>query len=103
VYPTVEEVVSRATTQARLTHDTPDGINSAVAAALMSHYFLYGLGPKAELGAFVARHVPGEWAQPWRGKVKSKRPMSVRAAITAIAEHDSRAPSCARASPSRAT
>jgi ADP-ribosyl-[dinitrogen reductase] hydrolase len=84
VYPTIAAVVARATAQAKLTHDTPDGMRSAVAAALMAHYFLYGLGPKSELGAFIERHIPGEWAQPWRGKVKSKGPMSVRAAITAI-------------------
>ncbi len=89
VFPTIGEVVARATAQAKLTHDTPDGINSALAAALMTHYFLYRLGPKAELGAFVARHVPGDWAQPWHGKVKSKGPMSVRAAITAIVENAS--------------
>ena len=49
VFPTIGEVVARATAQAKLTHDTPDGIHSALAAALMSHYFLYRLGPKAEL------------------------------------------------------
>ena len=51
VYATTAEVIARATEQAKLTHNTPDGINSAVAAALMSHYFLYRLGPKSELGA----------------------------------------------------
>ena len=89
VYPTVAEVSERATVQARLTHDTPEGTNAAVAAALMTHYFLYQLGPKSALRTFLERHIPGEWATSWRGKVKSKGLMSVRAAITTLAENAS--------------
>lgn len=84
VYPNREEVVSRATVQARLTHDTPDGIRAAVAAALMTHYFLYELGPKTRLGTYLEEHVVGHWAEPWQGKVKSKGWMSVHAAVSAI-------------------
>ncbi|MGZ3668034.1 MAG: ADP-ribosylglycohydrolase family protein, partial [Ktedonobacterales bacterium] len=50
--------------------------------------FLYRLGPKRELGQFLEQHIPGEWSQPWQGKVKSKGWMSVRAAITAVMQHD---------------
>ncbi len=89
VLPTIGQVVDRAQVQARLTHDTPDGTNAAIAAALMSHYFLYDLGPKAELGAFLASRVPGAWAAPWSGKVGPKGWMSVRAAITAVTRNDS--------------
>lgn len=89
IYPTIADVIERTMIQAAITHNTPDGINAAVAAALMNHYCLYRLGPKRELGQFLERHVPGEWAQPWQGKVKSKGWMSVRAAVTAIAQHDS--------------
>lgn len=89
VYATVEEVIARCRTQAAITHDTPDGINAAVAAALLAHYFLYDLGPKAEVGHFLERHVPGEWSAPWQGKVKSKGWMSVRAAVTAIQASES--------------
>lgn len=88
VFPTAAEVIEHATIQAAITHNTPDGINAAVAAALMSHYFHYHLGPKRALGAFLEQHVPGEWSQPWQGKVKSKGWMSVRAAVTAITQHD---------------
>lgn len=84
VFPTVEIVIDRARVQARLTHDTPDGTNAAIASALMTHYLLYQLGPKCEVGKFVAAHVPGQWDVPWKGKVKSKGWMSVRAAMTAI-------------------
>ncbi len=83
VFPTIEEVIDRCTVQAKLTHDTPDGIAAAHAAALMSHYFLYERGPKAQLGHFLEDRVPGyPWAESWKGKVKSKGWMSVRAAIT---------------------
>ncbi|MGZ3602297.1 MAG: ADP-ribosylglycohydrolase family protein [Ktedonobacterales bacterium] len=88
VFPTVAEVIERTIIQAAITHNTPNGINAAVAAALMSHYFLYRLGPKRELGQFLEQHIPGEWSQPWQGKVKSKGWMSVRAAITAVMQHD---------------
>lgn len=87
-FPTVEEVIERATVQAKLTHNTPKGIGAAVAAALMSHYFLYQLGPKQDLGAFLGQYVAEEWSDPWDGKVKSKGWMSVRAAATALMAHD---------------
>ncbi len=84
VYPTISLVIERCTMQAALTHNTPSGINAAVAAALMTHYFLYRLGSKEELGIFLENYVPGRWAAPWTGKVKSEGWMSVQAAITAL-------------------
>lgn len=89
VLPRVEKVIEATRVQAAITHNTPDGINAAIAAALMSHYFIYKLGSKRELGKFLEAHVPGEWSQPWQGKVKSKGWMSVRAAITAVMRNDS--------------
>jgi ADP-ribosylglycohydrolase len=89
VYRSVAEVIRLCTIQAALTHNTPDGINAAVAAALMTHYFIYRLGPKAELGAFLASHVPGSWTTPWRGKVGAKGMMSVHAAVSAVMVNNS--------------
>ncbi len=89
VLPSVEKVIEAATVQAAITHNTPDGINAARAAALMSHYFIYRLGSKKELGQFLEAHVSGEWSHPWQGKVQSKGWMSVRAAITAVMRNDS--------------
>jgi hypothetical protein len=54
----------------------------------MSHYFVYRLGPKARLGAFLERMVPGPWSAPWSGKVGAKGWMSVRAAVTAVTRND---------------
>lgn len=84
VFSTPALVIERCAVQAALTHNTPDGINAAVAAALMTHYFLYTLGSKRELADFLIAHVDGQWNQPWQGKVGSKGWMSVRAAITAL-------------------
>ena len=89
VFHTFEKVIEAATIQAKITHNTPDGINAAIAAALMSHYFIYRLGKKKDLGKFLEDHVSGEWSQPWQGKVKSKGWMSVRAAITAVIRNQS--------------
>jgi ADP-ribosylglycohydrolase len=84
VFPSVGEVIEKCRVQAAITHDTPDGISAACAAALMSHYFLYDLGPKDRLGEFLQSQVPGAWSAPWVGKVGQKGWMSVRAAITAV-------------------
>ena len=72
--------------QAAVTHDTPDSINAAVAAALLSHYCLYGLGPKHAAGSFIEARVLGAWAERRIGTVGSKGWMSVRAAITALVD-----------------
>lgn len=88
VLPTIDEVLEKAHVQAAVTHDTPDGIHAAMAAALMTHYFIYDLGAKQHLGQFLAEHVPGDWAIPWQGKVKAQGWMSVRAGITAVETHD---------------
>jgi len=89
VLPDLAEVLERTRVQAAITHDTPDGIGAACAAALMPHYFLYRLGPRADLGRFLTAHVPGDWASPWHGKVGAAGWMSVRAAITALQDAES--------------
>lgn len=88
VFPTITEVIEKSAIQAAVTHNTPDGIQAAVAASLMTHYFIYNLGSKSELGLFLEKHVAGEWNKPYVGKVKSKGWMSVRAAITAVMRND---------------
>jgi ADP-ribosyl-[dinitrogen reductase] hydrolase len=88
IFPTVEKVIENATIQAAITHNTPDGINAARAAALMSHYFIYQLGLKQDLGNFLEQHVSGEWSIPWSGKVSVKGVDCVRAAITAVMRND---------------
>lgn len=100
ILPSISEVVDCCRVQAAITHNKPDGINAAIAAALCGHYFLYDLGSKEELGYFLDQHVqqagPKRWSEPWdptdpRETIKQVGPkgwMSVRAAITAITSHD---------------
>ncbi|MBO0777545.1 MAG: ADP-ribosylglycohydrolase family protein [Ktedonobacteraceae bacterium] len=88
IYATISQVTERCSIQAALTHNTPDGINAAVAAALMTHYFLYKRGPKKDLGFFLEEHVGGSFARPWHGKVRSQGWMSVQAAVTALTSCD---------------
>jgi ADP-ribosyl-[dinitrogen reductase] hydrolase len=89
IYYPLQEVIRRCTLQAAITHNTPGGINAAVGAALMTHYFLYRLGPKSDLASFLAAHVPGPWTTPWQGKVGAKGMESVHAAATAVVAHRS--------------
>lgn len=89
VFKTVEEVIEKTKIQAAVTHNTPGGINAALAAALAAHYFLYKLGPKVELGRFIESQVAGNWSEPWQGKVGSKGWMSVKAALTALQQSQS--------------
>ncbi|HEY1011900.1 MAG TPA: ADP-ribosylglycohydrolase family protein [Herpetosiphonaceae bacterium] len=83
------ELLERAEIQAKITHDTPLGVDAAKAAALAAHYCVYDLGAASDVGRFVRQHVPGAWDRPWRGPVGSKGWMSVQAAITALAAGES--------------
>ncbi len=90
VFPTIEKVIDKATIQAKVTHDTPDGISASIASALMAHYFIYDLGEKSQLGNFLETHIDSRhhWSQPYKGKVKSKGWMSVQASVTAVMRND---------------
>lgn len=84
--PTVADVLHHTDVQAKVTHDTPDGLASARAAALAVHYCHHDLGPVARIGPWIAERLGSQvWARPWQGEVGSKGVMSVRAALTALA------------------
>ncbi|MBD2579542.1 ADP-ribosylglycohydrolase family protein [Oscillatoria sp. FACHB-1406] len=90
ILPSIEKVIEAATIQAAITHNSNDGINAAVAAALMVHYFIYRLGAKAQLGDFIEQWVPGyNWGEKWEGKVTTLGWHCVKAAITAVMQNDS--------------
>jgi len=83
--PTVADVLHYADVQARVTHNTPDGVEAAQAAALAVHYSQFAEGPLAEVGTWIDRQLGTDrWATPWQGKVGPKGWMSVRAALTAL-------------------
>ena len=84
VYAEHDKVIRLSTLQARITHNTTEGVQSAVAAAMMTHYMRHRLGRKADLGSFLSLHLPEPWKQKWYGKVGPKGMMSVHAAFTAL-------------------
>ena len=89
LYKDIEVVKERSAIQAAVTHNTLDGIDAAIVASLMTHYFIYKLGPKRDLGNFLndqmcSRAWNRDWNVVWDGKVGSKGWQSVTAAITAI-------------------
>jgi len=86
----VEMVKSTAARQAAVTHNTPDGIAAAQAAALMVHYLMYRLGPRWDLPDFLDTHVRGYgWSRTHKGSVGAKGCDSVRAGITALVRNQS--------------
>jgi len=89
VLPVVREVVEKSTVQAKITHNTPDGVRSAVAVSLSVHYMFYRLGPKHELFKFLGPYVPAHWFELWSGKVGTEGKSCVRAALTALMMCDS--------------
>ena len=89
ILPQLETVIEYTQIQAAVTHKAKAGIDAAVAAALMSHYFIYQLGKKQNLGLFLDTYVPGyHWSQPWTGRAKSTGWICVKAAVTALQKND---------------
>ena len=87
--PGIEEVLRLAEVQARVTHDSAGGVESAQAAALAVHYCYHRLGPTRAVATWVEQSLRGRggqlpWAQPWEGEVGADGEMSVRAALTAL-------------------
>jgi len=85
--PKIEEVMSYAKIQAQITHNTPVGINSAIASSLMTHYFIYDLGKKQDLGKFIESYVEGNWNFTWQGETGSNGQNIVTAAISSLKEN----------------
>lgn len=91
LYGSIPEVLAAAELQARVTHDTPGGVASAQAVALMAHAMRYRLCGREDLPAFLAGYVPGPWEEPWSGPVGAPGMESARAALWAVVRHASMA------------
>lgn len=86
VLPNIELVLMVAAVQARTTHNTPIGIFSAQAIALMSHFALYRDDPFDRLQDFLEIHLPNSIMlhqmnlhRRWHGPVKSPATNTVHA------------------------
>ena len=88
LYPLMDDVLNYAELQAKLTHDTPDGIKSAQAAALFTHFFAYNNGKKKFGAEYVATWIDGPWTTPRTKPVGPKGMDSVHGAIQAVMMHD---------------
>ena len=84
----VDQIIEKSTLQAKTTHNTTEGIRSAIAAALIPHYFIYEQGKKEDLGKFVKKYVSGEWDKTWKDPVTNEGVICVRAAITSMMRND---------------
>lgn len=87
--PDERDVLEVAALQARITHDTPGGVASAQASALMCHALRTGSSDRASLPSYLAARVPGPWTDPWNGPVGSSGMDSTRAALWALVSQDS--------------
>ena len=82
------EILRRVEIQARVTHDTDEGVFSAQVVALSVHYFLYKKGPKADLEKYLKKLIPIDWDFNWEGKVNMRGREAVLAALAAIRKYD---------------
>ena len=92
VFEDPRQVQYLAELQASLTHDTPLGRAAAVAAALMTNYFLYDRGSRHKLGVYLDQWIPisvWRWQDDRHEKVGAAGWQSVAAAVTAIRLCDS--------------
>lgn len=84
--PSIDLVLSIAKTQAETTHNTPIGIFSAQAVALMSHFALYRDDPFDRLQDFLEIHLPDaallhqmQIHKRWHGPVKNPATNTIHA------------------------
>ena len=100
VLRTVAEVFEVATMQAKITHDTPEGLFSARAVALMSHFAFYDEGSPNKILSYCVKHLPEEdrhflcvFSEGWAGgpvcttKSESVAITTVRAVVQILINH----------------
>lgn len=89
----IDEVLHKTTLQAKITHNTPNGILAARASALLTHYFCHIAGgdyPKNHVGSWLSYVLGGSWNQPYQKlKIGTSGVDCVHAAVTAIIMSDS--------------
>jgi ADP-ribosyl-[dinitrogen reductase] hydrolase len=86
--PSLQEAIDLAFWQACLTHASRDGATAAGAVAALVWAARRG-HPQEALPALLQSRLPGPlWLVPWTGKVGAPGLDSVRAALTAVKQHD---------------
>lgn len=86
--PDLKDVIGRAEIQAKITHNTPDGIAAAVVAACAAWFVMRG--ERGKLGQRLNDiDKSRDWRDDYIGPVGSKGLDAVHAAITAVRNHNS--------------
>lgn len=88
ILTTEKEVLEKAEIQARVTHNTDEGVFSAQLVALSAHYFLYKKGTRKDLENYVKSYLPIDWDFAWEGKVLMQGRQGILAALAAIRKYD---------------
>jgi ADP-ribosylglycohydrolase len=79
------EILEAAHIQASVTHNTPGGIMSSQAIALMYHYLIYNKGSKENLGAYIENWLPDfKWSSEFTGTVPIEGIGAAHAAISTV-------------------
>lgn len=91
---TTDEVMEKAEIQAKVTHNTLQGIISAQAIALMAHSFIYNKLHKEDVPAYLEQKLRGvyydhNFKEPWTGKVGEQGLESAHAAVQTVATSNS--------------
>ena len=86
----VWEVIGKTYIQASVTHNSDDGITSAIISSLMVHYFSHNLGDKKNLPRWLFNYVGETWLRnKWAGDIVSTNGIEcVHAALTSIINND---------------
>ena len=96
LYPKFQEVISAATKQAIITHDTINGVDSAMAVACAAWYMRNNIDKKANLGKWLNDNFNVKfvfeginWEPKWEWKVKVDAIECARAAISVVMSSNS--------------
>ena len=87
----INKLMEYSNIQSAITHNTECGINAGLASALLSHYFIWDLGDKKDVGNFLNLYAPSDdcnWDDDYVGKVQIQGWRAVQAAVTAIKRND---------------
>lgn len=85
----VKELLAVAEMQAKLTHNTPDGILSSQAVALMSHFALYEEEQFMKMPLYLSKNLPAfmkevEAFRPWMHKPVTGPRVGIKTAIAVL-------------------
>ena len=87
--PNIDEVIIYSQTQARITHNTPEGTESAIATSIMAHRAINRIGGKNEMRKYLLETRGYGWLNQWGGKVRCRGYDVVCATLYLLEKHDS--------------